>query len=329
MAEQPEAVEQDLIYLKPKLTIAQQISHLKDKGIKFEKCGEDEAASFLAEQCDFYEATSYRKLFTKRQGGERDGEYANLDFAQLKVLAALDETLREVLFPMTRHIEHSWKVSLKRSVSEREDEDGYEIVSDYLSSLSAKDRNYRTSELKRSSLNPYTRGIYKKYAEHMPTWAFLELTSFGTLTDFVRFCGERWDDKTLTRTHYDLKKVKSVRNCTAHGSCIINSFAEGENSKHTTSVDTLSAVAASGLSKTTRKKWMRNAATQEIAVTLVRYSRDVPEGHSKDRAEKWLRGFFDEVKEANALLPQAGPDATAAAALHFIESLTRSLELIK
>lgn len=145
---------------------------------------------------------------------------------------------------MTQHIEHAWKVALKRAVADRDGEDGYSIVVDYMGSLSPKDRKYRDSEIKRSSRNPYAHGVYEKYADCMPVWAFLELTSFGTLADFVRFCGNRWGDKSLVRAHYDLKKVKSVRNCAAHGSCIINVFAEGENSRHTTSVDTLERAVA-------------------------------------------------------------------------------------
>ena len=34
----------------------------------------------------------------------------------------------------------------------------------------------------------------------------------------------RWGDRRLEASHYDLKRVKSVRNCAAHGSCLINCF---------------------------------------------------------------------------------------------------------
>lgn len=33
---------------KPKLTIVQQVAHLKKKGIKFEKCSEEDAAYYLS-----------------------------------------------------------------------------------------------------------------------------------------------------------------------------------------------------------------------------------------------------------------------------------------
>ena len=142
---------------KPKLTIAQQIAHLEAKGVTFDRYSKERAAAYLSDECDFYELTSYRKLFAKRQGGKRNGEYANLDFAQLVIFAELDEMLREVLFVMTRHIEHSCKVDLKRNISERNDEDGYAIVADYMASLTPKSRSYREAELERNGRNKYTK----------------------------------------------------------------------------------------------------------------------------------------------------------------------------
>ena len=61
---------------KPKLTIAQQIAHLEAKGVTFDRYSKERAAAYLSDECDFYELTSYRKLFAKRQGGKRNGEYA-------------------------------------------------------------------------------------------------------------------------------------------------------------------------------------------------------------------------------------------------------------
>ena len=82
---------------KPKLAIAEQITHLKSKGVKFAICDEEEATSFLADVCDFYEATSYRKLFTKRQGGKHDGEYIDLDFVE-RVKASLKSWCCRLLY---------------------------------------------------------------------------------------------------------------------------------------------------------------------------------------------------------------------------------------
>ena len=202
---------------KPILTIEQQIEHLKQKGVAFELCSEEEAADYLRDKCNFFKLASYRKLFSKYEGGPRDGRYVDLDFGQLRLLAALDQELRHALLGMTLDIEHFQKVTLLREMEDR-GEDGYAIVADYMASLTTANREYRLRELKMSGRSPYSSSLYAKYSGDMPAWAFLELTSFGTLIDFVRFCARRWGDRRLEASHYDLKRVKSVRNCAAHGS---------------------------------------------------------------------------------------------------------------
>ena len=175
------------------------------------------------DKCNF-EPASDRKLFSSDEGGPRDGRYVDLDFGQLRLLAVLDQELRHALLGMTLDIEHFQKVTLLREMEDR-GEDGYAIVADYMASLTTANREYRLRELKMSGRSPTARAS-TKYSGDMPAWAFLELTSFGTLIDFVRFCARRWGDRRLEASHYDLKRVKSVRNCAAHGSCLINCFAE-------------------------------------------------------------------------------------------------------
>lgn len=118
---------------KPILTIEQQIEHLKQKGVAFELCSEEEAADYLRDKCNFFKLASYRKLFSKYEGGPRDGRYVDLDFGQLRLLAALDQELRHALLGMTLDIEHFQKVTLLREMEDR-GEDGYAIVADYMAS---------------------------------------------------------------------------------------------------------------------------------------------------------------------------------------------------
>lgn len=253
---------------KPILTIEQQIEHLKQKGVAFELCSEEEAADYLRDKCNFFKLASYRKLFSKYEGGPRDGRYVDLDFGQLRLLAALDQELRHALLGMTLDIEHFQKVTLLREMEDR-GEDGYAIVADYMASLTTANREYRLRELKMSGRSPYSSSLYAKYSGDMPAWAFLELTSFGTLIDFVRFCARRWGDRRLEASHYDLKRVKSVRNCAAHGSCLINCFAERGAARGSASSGVSRRVAAVGIPKATRRKWMGNTAMQEVATVLV------------------------------------------------------------
>ena len=138
---------------KPILTIEQQIEHLKQKGVAFELCSEEEAADYLRDKCNFFKLASYRKLFSKYEGGPRDGRYVDLDFGQLRLLAALDQELRHALLGMTLDIEHFQKVTLLREMEDR-GEDGYAIVADYMASLTAANREYRLRELKTERPQP-------------------------------------------------------------------------------------------------------------------------------------------------------------------------------
>ena len=208
-------------------------------------------------------------------------------------------------------------------------EDGYAIVSDYMTSLDSSNRDYRLRELRMSSRSPYSADVYDKYFDDMPVWAFLELTSFGTLIDFVRFCAERWGDKALFASHYDLKCVKSVRNCAAHGSCMINSFADQKSSRIRIAKSVARTASVAKVSKATRSKWMSRPAMQQIATVLVTYARIVPAGGSRNRAEAELNEIFGRVEENAPMLPSNGPDSTVWAAFAFIKSLTRGLGMLE
>ena len=90
---------------KPKLTVEEQIEHLKSKGVTFELCDEGEASRILSEQDHYFRLAAYRVLFPKRVGGKHDGEYAGLDFGQLVDLAGIDQELRRFLLPLTLDVE--------------------------------------------------------------------------------------------------------------------------------------------------------------------------------------------------------------------------------
>ena len=198
-----------------------------------------------------------------------------------------------------------------------------------MASLTAANREYRLRELKTSGRSPYSSSLYAKYSGDMPVWAFLELTSFGTLIDFVRFCARRWGDRRLEASHYDLKRVKSVRNCAAHGSCLINCFAERGAARGSASSGVSRRVAAVGIPKATRRKWMGNTAMQEVATVLVAHSGLVPEGSSRSRAASELAEMFARADGETEALADKGPDAAARSALEFLRRLTESLGLVE
>lgn len=116
---------------KPWLTPAQQVEHLKSKGVKFERISEGEACTYLERNNNFLRIRSYRANFEKVAEGAREGQYVNLDFKMLIDLSIIDVLLRNELLPMTLDIEHFTKVSLLKLI-EQHGEDGYAIVADFL-----------------------------------------------------------------------------------------------------------------------------------------------------------------------------------------------------
>lgn len=205
-------------HAKPLLTVEQQITHMKSKGITFELCSEEDAAEHLRAKCQFFRIYSYRKLFERRVGGSRDGQYVNLDFGYLKTLSNIDRTLRDTLLPMTLDVEHFAKVRLLAAAEGRA-EDGYAVMRDYLASLPADQRGYADSELDRRERDPYVGAVIRKYRDDMPIWAFCEVVPFGMFSGLVKYCADRWGDDELGKTHYLLKCVRSVRNACAHNLC--------------------------------------------------------------------------------------------------------------
>lgn len=134
---------------KPKLTVEEQIEHLKSKGVAFELCDEKEAARILSEQDHYFRLAAYRVLFPKRIGGAHDGEYAGLDFGHLVDLAGIDQELRGFLLPLTLDVESAAKTKLVERITEDPGEDGYSVFADYLAHLNHADRNRRKGEISR------------------------------------------------------------------------------------------------------------------------------------------------------------------------------------
>ena len=73
--------EMTMSQLKPMLTAPELVDHLKSKGVKFDLMGEGEAWRYLSEKSYYFKATSYRRLFPKYVGGERDGRGERKNFS--------------------------------------------------------------------------------------------------------------------------------------------------------------------------------------------------------------------------------------------------------
>lgn len=290
-------------HTKPKLTIDEQIEHLKTKGVKFVICDEAAARSWLIDKSFYFQIAAYRVLFQKYVGGKNDGKYIDLDFGYLANLEALDCLLRETLFPLTQHVEQAARVGIVRSVTENDEEDGYEIVADYMDSLTSQDRKRRERELDMLSKDVYSGALIEKYGKRPPVWVFVEVLSFGAFIDFYLFCAKRWSDSKRVDEHYLLRQAKMIRNATAHGSAILNGLNDAASGIHT-NLGVSEALSNIGISSRQRSSKMKNPRLQQIVSLLYLHKELEMDESLRKNASDNLAALSRSMHETRELLPK-------------------------
>lgn len=252
---------------KPKLSVTDQVEHLKSKGIKFSIVSEEAARVYLSENNNYFKLASYRKNFAKHPDGENAGKYVDLEFAYLQDLSIIDMRLRYALVHISLDVEHFTKVALVKMV-EQSEEDGYSIVSDYIDSLEDNQKKIFESEISRNRGNVYCGSIVKKYDGSYPIWAFVEIIPFGRLVSFYKFCAERFDDQKMKDNYYRLLTCKEIRNACAHSNCILNELLPGTTTHKTNNDVSRALMDIPGLTKAIRIRKMSNAHIQQIVTLL-------------------------------------------------------------
>ena len=260
------------------LTPAEQIAHLKSKGVRFELISELDSVRYLAKNNNYFRLRSYRTGFAKVEEGRRAGEYAKLDFEMLKDLSIIDMRLRYVMLPMTLDVEHFAKVNLLGKI-EASGEDGYAVVSDFLAKYDRPGKggevgNMVKDEIARGESSPYVASLVAKYPDfEYPAWAFLEVIAFGTFAYFYKFCAERFCDRDMLDDFYLLQSVKGMRNACAHNNCVINDMTAGKPRHKARFAVTKALGKVAGIGADQRKSKMSNERFQQIVTTLYMHKR--------------------------------------------------------
>ncbi len=258
---------------KPWLTPAEQVAHLKSKGVRFDLISERDAVRYLTDNSNYFRLRSYRTGFTKVAEGRRAGEYARLDFKMLIDLSIIDMLLRYEMLPLTLDVEHFAKVKLLSKI-ETAGEDGYAVVADFLASYDrigsdGAVHNKTKDEITRGESSPYVASLIAKYPDFgYPAWAFLEVITFGTFTYFYKFCARRFEDQEMVDDFYLLQSVKGLRNACAHNNCIINDMTSGEPRHKARYAVTQALGGIAGIGADQRRSKMSNERFQEIVTTL-------------------------------------------------------------
>ena len=259
---------------KPRLSLDEQIQHLKDKGILFNIMDEESAKQYLKYNNNYYKLTSFRKNYDKHPGGKNKGQYIKLEFAYLVDMSIIDMRLRYRIVEMALDIKHHTKLQLLRKIDEY-DEDGYQIVKDYIDSLDDRQKNHFESEINRNRRSIYCRNIIEKYGGNYPVWAFLEIISFGKLVGFYRYCANRFSDKEMKDDYYRLLTCKKIRNGAAHSNCILNDLRPHTAEHHTNKEITKELIHIPHMNSNFRKNKMSNTRIQQIITLLYMHKKIV------------------------------------------------------
>ena len=283
--------------LPVKLSLPDQIEHLKKQGITFNKQSEDSAISYLSTFSYYFETCSYKKLFSKRVGGSGDGQYIDLDFDQLCKIEQLNRIFQRLLLLITLSIEHESKVKLMKMFTENSKEDGYSIVKDYMSSLNDDDRKRLIAELERLKDGKYSRESASKYTGEMPIWVFVESITFGTLLRFYRFCAKQWKNREMQKEHHLLCRVKSVRNACAHSNSILDGITEKSSNDVIVLEEVIKEIEAVGFKKRARQSNMCNAKMKEIVITAYMHKKFLSRNYQCDECFNDQKSIIQDLAE--------------------------------
>lgn len=260
--------------LKPMLTPQEQVELLKAKGVTFDRCSEEQAIEALTERDSFLHLAAYRKLFPKHANGPDEGEYIDLDFADLIDLDELDGAIRSTFLSLANDIERIAKAQLLGRISQQEHEDGYSIIARFMENQDAGYRKAIRRDLERrrdtdGTGDTYSGGLISRYENSMPAWVFLEVEPLGTQLAFMLFCARQWGDESLRDRHYELTYVKAVRNCCSHLSCIVNGFTDAHRSVYDTPFSVQRWLTDKGIKSTkARRSKLKNRRMQQLVTTL-------------------------------------------------------------
>lgn len=271
---------------RPKLTIKEQVEHMKSRGITFSVYTESEAETFLRNSTYFFKIKAFDKDFVFNP---TTNSYVNLDFAYLIELSTLDMHLRRLILHATLDIEHYLKVWLIRDISSNPNEDGYDIVDrfftvypDVKQTVEAKAENSMCKDL-----------IQKLQIEGYAVWNLIEVLSFG---DFIKLFTV-YDQNNGNRNKGLLSclfAVRCLRNAAAHNNCLLNSL----RAPYTRSIKAsmyLSRLTSQipKIKTTTREKKMSNPVIHDFVAMLWVYKEVVTSPKTKEHFTRELHQLFD------------------------------------
>lgn len=208
-----------------------QIQNLKDDGIIFEKCSEEEARQYLHNNTYLFRIKRYASNFVQ----DIDGQYSDLDFAALKDLSVIDYELRLVVEYISGNVEHGLKVRFNNLIMQSVDNDGKSIANLVdpngrfeFSGTYIKHGHNRGSGLRYS---PYSDALVRRYFEDPEIWNLWEVFNLGDLMSaYEAYLASICKKDNATKLFGNFRRM---RNAASHSSpLLIDAPRTGHVSSH-------------------------------------------------------------------------------------------------
>lgn len=258
------------VTLPPKLSIPQQIEHMKDKGITFDLYKEPTARTFLAEHNYYFKLKAYAHNFDRYKAPEKNKRYINLDFAHLVDLSKIDADFRKIILSMCVDLEHYLKVRMLNHCT-MVDEDGYSIVKRLFEMQpDLKD------EIEKKVNTSTCHQIVDKRKDAWAIWSVVELISFGPFIDLYNlfYLDHKFEDDCRSY----LYAIKMIRNAAAHNNCLLNQMRAPYSRMISPSYDLRNAINKISSFKADRvNQQLQNPTTHDFLALVLVYSKIVPE----------------------------------------------------
>ena len=293
-------VEKNETRLKQMMKISDLIPYLKYKNVKFEFISEKDAETYLRENNNYYNITSYKNNFERYMiDGIFIDKYIDLDFAYLKDLSIIDYRVRLLLFRMIIDIEHYLKIRILNLIECIDVEDGYRIVNMYLQK-DFDDKKFpkkiHNSIFKKVG-SEYYKKIFSKYdidkdkkLENIPIWEFLEIITFGELVNFYDYFTKEYNLKRENIYVYILRDIVKLRNAVAHNSCVLNELNIKDNN-YPVSYKIINYLRIADIGKDSRNNKLSNSRIRQITYTFYMFNEIVTSNGIKENVKNEINNL--------------------------------------
>lgn len=276
------------------LETEQLIEKLKNKGVTFNFCNEEEAIKFLNQHNYYIKLTAYKTNFSKH-----NNKYVGLDFMALKDLSTVDMYLKQWILTACLSVEHSLKVNLLKDIQER-NIDEYDIVSCYIS-LYPKIMD----EIDFRRETPYVTNLLAKYTHpKYPIWCYLEVIPFGEFVNFYKYYYNQYSYGEFSSDL--LYNVRNIRNASAHNNCIIHDLVNKNGYYKNELVNILDSLLPNTKRRTIQNR-LKNNSVQDFISLLIAVHKVIKSNDLKNYYLKSIKNLFDVRMIRDAHLYKSSP----------------------